>query len=232
MLEDKKKSGIFATVIASVFVTILASGTAPWWWNKYFADIKESTRARPQEELITPSTSDELKAKQERDRLEAEINELKAQKERDQLEAALKRERAEMEAKRRHSVIESPSQPKANPSQSFSGIHGEAMLEWVAIGVAHNAIIQTNGPTGVVNVSYFHPDLGVNVIIQQDLKLQYYQGNWFYVGSNPRWAHNGLAAPYSPDTFKLAPSPMGGWSIVEVCDTQLVCAPVITSRLY
>ena len=75
MVEEKKKSGIFSVILVSV-VALLAGGTAPWWWNEFFADPKSSTPERQKEEHPTPSTSDELKAQQERDRLEAKPSEI------------------------------------------------------------------------------------------------------------------------------------------------------------
>jgi len=239
MLGEKTKSGISATILVPVVIALLAGGTVPWWWNEFFANSKSSATERPTEEVITPSTSDGLKTDQERDRLETELraekarqNELKAQQERDRLEAELKKERAKREEAEkeveRKSHSTPPSQPQTNPSQSFSGIYGQARLDWAALGVAYTAVIETFGSTGTV---YVTSSTWPNAIVQQDLILQYHQGSWFYVGYDPRWAHNGLPVLYSPDTFKLAPSPIGGWSIVELCDTQWVCAPVTTTPL-
>ena len=124
-----------------------------------------------------------------------------------------------------------PSQPRTNLSRSFSGIHGQARLDWVVVGVAYTANIQTFGSTGVAKVRFFSPVRGCNVIVRENLRLKYYQGNWFYIGFNPKWAHNGFPALYSPDAFKLVPSPMGGVSIVEVCDRQWGCTPITTTPL-
>jgi hypothetical protein len=119
------------------------------------------------------------------------------------------------------------------PTKTFAGINGKARLNWNIGTSAYIANIQLTGSTGIIDVGFYSPELGINVIIRQDLTLQDYRGDWFYVGSNPRYADTGVsaAATYFPDTFKLAPSSSGGWTIVATCDAQLACASVATTPL-
>ena len=124
------------------------------------------------------------------------------------------------------------AQPSPTPTPPVSEI--QAKLDWVAGGVAYTAKIKTSGSTGEVEVEYVDPIRGVKLIVREDLRLQDYQGNRVFQGFNPRWVHDGspaLPPYYYPDTFRLAPSPMGGWSIVELCDTRWVCAPVTSTPL-
>jgi len=165
-------------------------------------------------------------------------NEFKNHKKRDQSESELNREKERRKGLKGNadrswaSKTKTYSYPQTNPFQSFSGTYGKAKLDWLIAGNPHTAIINTFGNTGVVDVAFFDQKFGINLTVRQDLVLHYSQGNWFYVGSNPRYTHNGLIAlNYSPDIFKLEPLNIGGWSIVAMCDTKFACAPVTTTPI-
>lgn len=117
------------------------------------------------------------------------------------------------------------------PPETFSGVYGTARLDWSAHGISYVGIAKLSGPIGGIAVEYYSPDVGAKLTVLQDLELQSYQGNWFYVGHNPTYASIGQPANYSPDTFKLSPISTGGWTIIEMCDLQGVCALVTTTPL-
>ncbi len=114
-----------------------------------------------------------------------------------------------------------------NPAQhqgqhsTFSGIHGQAVVEWVTEGVQYAALIQVSGATGVATVK----STAFRATIHQDLDLRQSGDHWFYVGSDPRTMHDGRpTTDYMPDAFRLAPSPGGGVGVDAVCSGR-TCSP-------
>jgi hypothetical protein len=125
-------------------------------------------------------------------------------------------------------------QPEATLThpEDFQGVWGRARLFWAADERSYTAVITTDGPRGVIDVSFADPRTSLQIIIRQDLHLETDGTDWFYVGSNPRHADTGdsVAARYPPDSFTLAPTSQGLWTVNETCDRNR-CAPVTTTPL-
>ncbi len=121
---------------------------------------------------------------------------------------------------------------QVTPSGTFPGFSGKAGLDWWTPLIHYTGIAQFSGQTGEITVKFFSPADGADVFVLQDLKLQYSDGVWEYVGSNPRDASTGQLASYSPDTFIVSPTSTGEWTIGETCDLlQAVCASVTITPL-
>jgi hypothetical protein len=161
------------------------------------------------------------KAREERER-QASEQEFELREERSRREAA---ERVREERERQTSELRLQSES----SNNFTGINGRARLDWSIGNIPYAAIIYASGKLGHADVTFFDPNFGTQVVVRQDLSLQYRQGYWFYVGSNPRLIPSGVAYPYSPDTFGLMPTSAGLWTINVLCDTQWACAAVATT---
>jgi hypothetical protein len=111
----------------------------------------------------------------------------------------------------------------------FAGIQDEAQIEWAVNDVDYVARIRLDGETGYITVAYYSPTTGELMTIYEDLTLYYYEGDWFYVGSDPMDANTGLLTDgYAADVFKLEQVSDSTWIIDAICDVELQCSTDIT----
>jgi outer membrane biosynthesis protein TonB len=109
-----------------------------------------------------------------------------------------------------------------------SGPAGKVRVDWVLEGVPYVATLETDGSSGVAEVTYVNPQTGDEITVREDLELERTGGAWHYTGSNPQDADTGASlsgSEYSPDVFYLQKN-SGGWHFTKVCDLEgSRCAP-------
>jgi hypothetical protein len=115
-----------------------------------------------------------------------------------------------------------------------SGPAGRARVDWVLEGVPYVATLETDGSSGVAEVTYVNPETGDEITVREDLELERTGGVWHYTGSNPRDADTGASlseSEYYPDVFYLKKN-SDGWHFSKVCDLEgRRCAPADTTVL-
>lgn len=124
-----------------------------------------------------------------------------------------------------------PSQGTSRPRSHFSGISGAASLEWELGGVLYQADLVTEGTVGTLRVTFFDPNYGQYVTVDQDVALAHRSDGAYWIGANPRYAGTATQAhTYSPDILRLAKTP-GGWQVMDICDNAGWCAAVTHADL-
>jgi DNA-binding transcriptional MerR regulator len=116
-------------------------------------------------------------------------------------------------------VVTEPA-PGPDTVPAFAGVFGRAQVQWSTPGGAHTALIDTQGTTGVADVQFVDPVLGVPVIVREDLTLVNDGSDFFYEGSSPRLADGSPAVGYAPDAFRLTAGPDGRSVFDLVCDAN------------
>lgn len=115
-----------------------------------------------------------------------------------------------------------------------SGPAGKARVDWVLEGVPYVATLETDGSSGVAEVTYVNPETGDEITVREDLELERSGGVWHYTGSNPRDADTDASlseSEYYPDVFYLKKN-SDGWHFTKVCDLDgRRCAPADTTVL-
>jgi hypothetical protein len=102
---------------------------------------------------------------------------------------------------------------------TVDGLYGTLRVGWQHEGTLYDSVVAINGARGVAAVTFFAPEVGSQISVEQDIALVRNAAGAFYVGSSPRIA--GTATPalfYAPDIFKLAQLPNGTWTISDVGD--------------
>jgi hypothetical protein len=118
--------------------------------------------------------------------------------------------------------------------ETGSGPAGRARVDWVLGGVPYVATLETDGSSGVAEVTYVNPQTGDEITVREDLELERTSGVWHYTGSNPQDADTGASlseSEYYPDVFYLRKN-SDGWHFTKVCDLEgSRCAPADTTVL-
>lgn len=112
---------------------------------------------------------------------------------------------------------------------SVGGPTGRAQVQWIALGVTYTAVVETDGTSGVADVTFID-NQGIELTVREDLSFQEVDGGYAYIGSDPRDAITGGTVNYSPDIFHLEQTSTG-WFFSEVCDVQGVCGPAQSTGL-
>ena len=47
MPNEKKETGIVGQIVVSILVALIAGGTVPWWWDKFFGSGSPPTQPSP-----------------------------------------------------------------------------------------------------------------------------------------------------------------------------------------
>jgi hypothetical protein len=117
-----------------------------------------------------------------------------------------------------------------DPGPAAVGPSGTVRVAWVLSGVPYVAVLETDGSTGVAEVTYFDSGVGAEVTIRQGLRFEAGGGSYQYTGHDPIDPATGAPAAYAPDTFFLERD-SDGWYFSQVCDTLNQCAAADSTAL-
>jgi serine/threonine protein kinase len=100
---------------------------------------------------------------------------------------------------------------------AFDGvIFEDAFLSWTSYDIPYTAIVNTDGFTGTMIVTYF--DIDDNFVdIELDLTLTTFAGSWAYEGSNPRFAFDQTPVLWDPEILLMYEGDDGFWYFDQVC---------------
>lgn len=56
MPNEKKESGVVGQIAVGILVALIAGGTSPWWWDKFFGSSSQSTQPSQTTSPATPTT--------------------------------------------------------------------------------------------------------------------------------------------------------------------------------
>jgi hypothetical protein len=115
----------------------------------------------------------------------------------------------------------------APTEEEFAGISGSGTVVWMIGGVTYTAQIEVNGDYGTAQVAYVAPD-GYEYRVDEDLTLTHSAGDWFYVGSDPRWADTGesTGSAYLADSFRVVDYGGGDYWFDAVCASENCYEPI------